>query len=388
MSDASSRARKFPRAIDLNQGAAKPSEEPKVEAVDPKIASVPVSSLSRQTTALNLGILTPLYQNPGISEIMVNDLRPIMIEQEGKIFSTGACFANAVDLYTALSNIVVASGRNFTKNEPFYSGVLPDGSRFQIILPPVSRGGPSLTIRKYVQRHNAEDLIQRGTLTSEISYFLNACVVGKLSVLFSGGTGSGKTTLLNVCANMIPRAERIITIEDTPEISIPHVNSVSLHTQATAGLHARDLLSHTLRMRPDRILLGECRGAEALEVLQIMNTGHEGSMTTIHANSPRDALSRFETLCLMAGLDLSVATLRKMISEAFDVIVQVERTKTGHRRVSTICEITGMESDIITLQDIFVCKDENGPAGFSGYVPTFVAKLRARGVNFPEKSFK
>jgi pilus assembly protein CpaF len=270
--------------------------------------------------------------------------------------------------------------------------MLPDGSRVNIVTQPLTQLGPCLTIRKFPSRRlSLEDLIQNSFLDKRMAYFLQACTLGRLNLVVSGGTSSGKTTLLNALAMVIPKIERIVTIEDTPELLIQQINSVKLQTKpqmpASPPVTARELVANALRMRPDRIILGECRRGEAFDMLQAMNTGHEGSMTTIHANSPRDALSRLETLCLLAGVDLPVVALRKQISEAIDLVVQTKRFRDGKRRVVAISEVTGMEGEIITTQEIFTTSPDGSQFKCTGFVPTFMDRLKENGFELPAGFF-
>jgi pilus assembly protein CpaF len=281
--------------------------------------------------------------------------------------------------------------------------MLPDGSRVNIVAPPITLGGPSLTIRRFpVKSLTVPDLIRLGTLDQRMAQFLQACVVGKLNILLSGGTGSGKSTLLGALAQWIPTSERLVIIEDTPELRIPHTNSVRLQTKpqmpGSPPVTARDLVANSLRMRPDRILVGECRKAEAFDMLQAMNTGHEGSMTTLHANSPRDALSRLETLCMLANSELPLLVIRKQIESAVDLIIQIKRMRDGSRRISSIAEVNGMEGDTLIMQDIFRYQSgmdgdgeltERSSIGFSGtgIVPRLTERLKEEGIGVPPNFF-
>ncbi len=347
-----------------------------------------------------MGPLDAFMKDPSITEIMVNDLRNVMLEKEGKLQFSGFSYTSLDDLNRLTRSILDITGRILSPESPYVDTMLPDGSRVNIVGPPLTIYGPCLTIRKFpARRITIQDLMTQDSLDQRMAYFLNACVIGKMNILICGGTGSGKTTLLNVLASFIPKSERLITIEDTPELSIPHFNSVRLQTKlqtpTSAPVTARDLVANALRMRPDRIIVGECRRSEAFDMLQAMNTGHSGSMTTIHANSPRDGLARLETLCLLSGSELPLNALRKQIANALDLIVQIKRFRNGKRRVTAISEVTGMEGDTLTLQDIFQFEmnpmsgdgGEGGTFKVLGMVPTFVDRLREQGVEFPQHYF-
>ena len=342
-----------------------------------------------------MGPLDALMKDPSISEIMVNDLRNVIVEKNGVLQTFGFTYRSLDELNHLTRNILDITGRVLTPEQPYVDTMLADGSRVNIVAPPLTLIGPCITIRKFPsQRPSIHDLMANETLDQRIAYFLNVCVLGKLNLLVCGGTGSGKTTLLNVLTSLIPKAERLITIEDTPELSIQHVNSVRLQTKpqspSTPAITARDLVANALRMRPDRIIVGECRRSEAFDMLQAMNTGHLGSMTTIHANSPRDGLTRLETLCMLAGIELPLIALRKQISSAVDLIIQVKRFRNGKRRVVAITEVTGIEAESITLQDIFTFEAEATESGVfkaTGMVPTFIDRLRDQGIELPRNYF-
>ena len=348
----------------------------------------------------DMGLLEPFMKDPSITEIMVNDLRNVMLEKEGKLQFSGLAYPSLDELNRLTRTILDLTGRFLTPDSPYVDVMLPDGSRVNIVAPPLTTLGPCITIRKFpLRRLGINDLIASESVDQRMAYFLNVCVVGKLNILVSGGTGTGKTTLLNVLTSFIPKKERIITIEDIPELNIQHFNSVKLQTKpqtpASAPVTARELVANSLRMRPDRVIVGECRRAEAFDMLQAMNTGHAGSMTTLHANSPRDALSRLETLCMLAGVDLPLVAIRKQIVSALDLIIQIQRFRNGKRRVVAITEVTGIESDTITLQDLFLFEIdptsgehfENGFFKPTGLVPTFVKRLREMGIEFPSNYF-
>ncbi|MGK5082412.1 CpaF family protein [Bdellovibrionota bacterium FG-1] len=369
----------------------------------PPIAETPAPPTPPKTAPKmpEMGAIEPLMKDPLISEIMINDLRNVMIEKEGKLMFSGFAYPSLDELNRLVRNILDITGRILSPDQPYVDVMLPDGSRVNIIAPPLTVNGPSITIRKFpARRMSIDDLMGQNTLDRRMAYFLNICVVGRINILVSGGTGSGKTTLLNVLSSFIPKNERLITIEDTPELQMNHVNSVRLQSKpqspASPAISARELVANALRMRPDRILVGECRRAEAFDMLQAMNTGHDGSMTTIHANSPRDALSRVETLCLMAEVELPLLAIRKQIASALDLVIQIKRFRTGKRKIIAISEVTGIEADTITLQDIFSFESDLRTAGASpdqgqfrstGLVPTFVEKLRTNGIDFPAGFF-
>lgn len=345
-----------------------------------------------------MGALDIFMKDPKITEIMVNDLRNVMIEKDGKMAFSGFSYLSLDELNRLTRNILDITGRILSPDQPYVDTMLPDGSRVNIVGPPLTIQGPCLTIRKFpAQRLTIHDLMAGDCVDQRMAYFFNACVMGQLNILVCGGTGSGKTTLLNVLAAFIPKGERVITIEDTPELSIQHFNSVRLQTKPSTptspAVTARDLVANSLRMRPDRIIVGECRRSEAFDMLQAMNTGHSGSMTTLHANSPRDALSRVETLCMFAGTDLPTIAIRKQIASAIDLIVHVKRFRNGKRRVVLVSEVTGMEGEVITLQDIFLyelnpqSQGETGAFKVTGFVPTFLERLRENGVELPRNYF-
>lgn len=353
---------------------------------------------------ISLGRLDPFLTDPAVTEIMVNDIRNIVIEKQGKLWHAQHPFRTLEELQNVVQSILLITGKSLNPDHPYLDTMLPDGSRVNIVIPPLTLVGPCLTIRKFPsQNFSAQDLIQFGTFDQRIAYFLNCCVVARLNILVSGGTGSGKTTLLNVLSTFIPKNERVITIEDTPELALQHPNSVRLQTKPrtpeSEGISTRDLLANCLRMRPDRIVIGECRRGEAFDMLQAMNTGHDGSMSTIHANSVRDSLSRLETLCLSAGLEVPVPIIRKQVSNALDLLIQVQRFRSGKRRVIQVSEITGMEGDVITLQDIFRYEPapilpgqppttEAGKFKPTGFIPTCLEKLRNAGIELPANYFQ
>jgi pilus assembly protein CpaF len=348
-----------------------------------------------------MGPLEVFMKDPTVTEVMVNDLRNVMVEKDGKLMFSGFSYQSIDELNRLTRNILDVTGRVLSPDQPYVDVMLADGSRVNIVGPPLTLSGPCLTIRKFPARKiTIDDLMSYGALDRRMAYFFNVCVVGRLNILVSGGTGSGKTTLLNVLSSFVPKGERLVTIEDTAELQIGHFNSVRLQTKpqspGSAAIGARELVANALRMRPDRIIVGECRRAEAFDMLQAMNTGHEGSMTTLHANSPRDAIARLETLCLTAGVDLPLLAVRKQIQSALDLIVQIKRFRDGKRRIVSVTEVTGMEGEVVTLQDIFVWGAASqgsapgaAPGEFkcTGFVPSFVERLRAQGIEFPQGYF-
>jgi len=327
---------------------------------------VKIETIERELVqeAIGLGPLEYLTVLDDITEIMVNSADEVYVECKGTLYRTDTAFADDNQVLAAIERIVAPLGRRIDESSPMVDARLPDGSRVNAIIPPLSLNGPSITIRKFSKTpFNINDIIGFNTLTSDMAEFLRACVMVRKNIIISGGTGSGKTTLLNVLSNYLPNRERIVTIEDAAELQLHQENIVRLESrppniEGKGEINIRDLVRNSLRMRPDRIVVGECRGGEALDMLQAMNTGHDGSLTTIHANTPRDALARLETLVLMAGFDLPLRAIREQVASAIDVIVQVNRERDGSRKVTNISEITKMEGDIITLQDIFVFQNE------------------------------
>ena len=339
------------------------------------------------------GPISPLLRSDKVDEIMVNGPDMIFVESRGKIYETGARFFNEKHLHTIIQRIVEPLGRHVDDASPMVDARLPDGSRVNAIIPPLSLKGASVTIRKFAKKKlTADDLIAFGSMTKGIDLFLQEAVRAAQNILVSGGTGSGKTTLLNVLSQYIPADERVITIEDSAELKLSHRNLVSLESrpaniEGKGRIQIRDLVVNALRMRPDRIIVGECRGSEALDMLQAMNTGHDGSLTTCHANSPRDAISRLENMVLMSGIDFPVTAIREQIASAINLIVQQTRLPDGSRKIVQISEITGREKDVVLMHDIFVFKqtgyDENGKIVGeyypTGNIPAFVEKLRLKG---------
>ena len=339
------------------------------------------------------GPITPLLRATDISEIMVNGPDHVFLESKGKLYATGVRFFNDRHLQQIIHRIVDPLGRHIDEACPLADARLPDGSRVNAVIPPLALDGSSLTIRKFSDKKlQTSDLIEFGSMTEEMALFLEEAVRSRQNIIVSGGTGSGKTTLLNVLSEFIPEGERVITVEDSAELKLSHSNIVRLEArpaniEGKGRVTIRDLVVNTLRMRPDRIIVGECRGAEALDMLQAMNTGHDGSLTTCHANSPRDAVSRLENMVMMAGYELPSSAIRDQVASAVDLIVQQNRLVDGSRKIVAITEVTGREGDVITMQDIFVFKQEKidgngrvvGQHTATGNIPYFVEKLRESG---------
>jgi len=354
---------------------------------------------------LGYGPIDPFLRDETVSEVMVNDHRTVYIERKGKITLTNARFVDEQHLERIIDKIVSQIGRRIDESSPMVDARLPDGSRVNAIIPPLAVRGSCLTIRKFRKDPlKMEDLIKYGTLSPKGAQFLELCVKGALNVVISGGTGSGKTTTLNVLSGAIPTEERIITVEDAAELQLKQEHVITLESrpaniEGKGMVSIRDLVRNTLRMRPDRIVVGECRGPETVDMLQAMNTGHDGSMTTIHANNPREALSRVETLVLTAGVDLPLRAIREQAAGAIDLIVQVSRLVDGSRRITHITEVGKMEGETITLQDIFIAKpdDEGAQSGatsrllghlqMTGIKPGFLDKLAQNGVTIPISFF-
>ncbi len=351
---------------------------------------------------LGLGPLEPFIRDPEVTDVLVNGWDQIYVERGGKLYWTGAKFHDDAQLRRTIDKIVGKVGRRIDESSPYVDARLPDGSRVNAIIPPLAIDGPAVSIRKFsADPYQAEDLISFGTLTPQTVELLEACVRGRLNILVSGGTGAGKTTTLNVLSSFLPDDERIVTIEDAAELRLqqPHVVRLEYRPPNIEGkgeVTIRDLVRNALRMRPDRIVVGEVRGAETLDMMQAMNTGHDGSISTIHSNSPRDALARLETMAMMAGMDLGVRAIREQIASALDLIVHQARMKDGVRRITHVTEIVGMEGDVITLQDLFLFDysagiDENGKflgtLKSTGLRPRFVEKLAERGIVLPAEVF-
>lgn len=348
-----------------------------------------------------LGPIEPFLKDETVTEVMVNGPKKIYIERQGKLHLTNAQFHDNAHLMGIIEKIVTPLGRHVDEASPLVDARLEDGSRVNIVIPPLSLIGPCLTIRKFSKTPlSVENLISYGTLSREMADFLSACVKAKLNIMVSGGTGSGKTTTLNVLSSFIPTDERIVTIEDAAELRLeqPHVvtlESRPANIEGKGAVTIRDLVRNALRMRPDRIIVGEVRGGEALDMLQAMNTGHDGSLTTAHANSPRDVLSRLETMVLMSGFELPVRAIRTQIASALDLIIHQSRIQDGSRKITYITEVQQMEGDVIVLQDLFRYHqtgfDENGKAVGSfeptGLQPLFLSKFKIHGVEVPKSLF-
>ena len=353
--------------------------------------------------AIGLGPLEELLEDDSVSEIMVNRFDEIYVERSGRLIKHPMTFTGDRAVLGVIERIVAPLGRRIDESSPMVDARLKDGSRVNAIIPPLALKGACLTIRKFAKRKlDATDLVKFGSISPAMAQFLEVCVIARKNIIVSGGTGSGKTTLLNILSNFIPHQERIITVEDAAELKLHHEHLISLESRPSnvegkGAVQIRDLVKNTLRMRPDRIVVGECRGAEALDMLQAMNTGHEGSLTTLHANTPRDGLARLETMILMAGMDLPLQAIREQITSAVDVIVQQTRFSCGTRLVTSITEVTGMESGKVQLQEIFRFHNqgytgENGKVRglFTGcdMVPSFYEELRATGLNLDMGIFK
>ncbi|MGM0754156.1 MAG: CpaF family protein [Bacillota bacterium] len=351
---------------------------------------------------LGYGPITPLLEDPSISEVMVNGPHQIYYEQHGKLIRSSVTFRDDQHVQRIIEKIVSPIGRRVDESSPMVDARLPNGSRVNAIIPPLSLIGPIVTIRKFSDTpFSVEDLTQFGTLNQDMAEFLEVCVLGRLNIFISGGTGSGKTSTLNVLSSFIPHDERIVTIEDAAELQLSQDHIISLESRPTniegkGEITIRDLVRNALRMRPDRIVVGEVRGAEALDMLQAMNTGHDGSLSTGHANSPRDMLARLETMVMMAGFDLPVRAIREQIANALDVIVQQVRLKDGSRKITHITEVQGMEGETIVLQDLFHYKETGwshdgkvqGRFVSTGIRPTFIEQLEGNGLTVSSSWFK
>jgi len=349
---------------------------------------------------LGLGPLQPLLEDESVTEIMVNGAKNIYVERKGKLHRVPVTFESNDHVMRIIDRIVAPLGRRIDESSPYVDARLADGSRVNAVIPPISLIGPTLTIRKFSKIPiSLEQLIQFGTLTAEALQFLKACVESRLNILISGGTGSGKTTLLNILSTFIPSDERILTIENAAELQLRQEHVVTLESrppniEGRGEITVRMLVVNALRMRPDRIIVGEIRDEAALDMLQAMNTGHDGSMTTLHSNSPRDTLSRLETMTLMAGMELPVRAVREQIASAINLVIHQERMRDGSRRVTNITEVSGMEGDVITTTDIFVFEQtgfENGKVlgrlRPSGLRPKFMDKLEGAGIHLPPSIF-
>ena len=349
---------------------------------------------------LGLGPLQPLLEDDTITEIMVNGAKNIYIERKGKIHRVPVTFENNDHVMRIIDRIVAPLGRRIDESSPYVDARLPDGSRVNAVIPPISLVGPVLTIRKFSRNPiTVEQLIQFGSITQEAIQFLKACVEARLNIVISGGTGSGKTTFLNILSGFIPADERIITIENAAELQLRQEHVITLESrppniEGRGEITIRDLVINSLRMRPERIIVGEIRDEAALDMLQAMNTGHDGSMTTLHSNGPRDTLARMETMTLMAGMDLPSRAIREQVASAIDLICHQERMRDGTRKITNLTEISGMEGEVITMTDIFVFEQtgiENGQVAGrlrpTGLRPKFMDKIEAAGINLPPSIF-
>jgi pilus assembly protein CpaF len=350
---------------------------------------------------LGYGPIQPLLNDPDVDEVMVNGPKKVYVEKKGKLIRTAVTFENNEQVLRVIDRIILPLGRRVDADSPTVDARLPDGSRVNAVVPPVAIDGASITIRKFRKdKLSMQQLVEFGSITAPMAEFLKACVISRLNIIISGGTGSGKTTLLNVLSSLIPENERIVTIEDAAELQLQQEHIVRLETKAAnlegkGQVTIRDLVRNALRMRPDRIIVGECRSGETLDMLQAMNTGHDGSLTTLHANTPRDALSRTETMVLMAGMDLPIKVIRQQVSAAIDLIVQQTRLKDGTRKVTAVTEVAGMEGDTIVLTDIFRYEQTGttpdgkivGQLKPTGIRPLFTPRLEAAGFKLPPEVF-
>ena len=349
---------------------------------------------------LGFGPLEPLLSDETITEIMVNGPKNVFIERKGNIHRANISFEDDDHVLRILDRIVAPLGRRIDESSPLVDARLPDGSRVNAVIRPVSLVGPTITIRKFFKKPlTVEDLIRYGSITKEIVEFLRACIISRLNLIVSGGTGSGKTTLLNVLSGFIPNDERIVTIENAAELQLRQEHVVTLESrppniEGKGAVTIQDLVVNSLRMRPDRIIVGECRAGEALDMLQAMNTGHDGSLTTAHSNSPRDTIARLEVMCLMAGMDLPVRAIREQIASAVDLVAHQERLRDGSRKVVRVTEVQGMEGDMITMSDIFEYEQTGVEGGLivgrirpTGIRPKFTDRIEAAGIYLPPSVF-
>jgi pilus assembly protein CpaF len=399
--------------LDADQIAAMPSEERRKvveQAAEtllrremPSVGGITRDQIVSRVVdeVVGLGPIDALMRDPSISEVMVNAADEVFFEREGIIYLSDVRFRDDAHISRVIERIVAPIGRRVDEASPMVDARLPDGSRVNVIIPPVSPKGPTITIRKFrADKLTMEDLVRAGTVTAECVEFLKACVKTKLNILISGGTGTGKTTFLNALSAYIPDSERIITIEDPVEMKLqqPHIVTLEARPANIDGkgeIAQRDLLRNTLRMRPDRIIIGEVRGSEAFDMLNAMNTGHEGSLTTVHANSPRDALARIENMVLMANLELPDRAIREQVSSALHLMIQLQRHADGVRRVTHVTEVAGMEGQVVTLQDLFVFQQTtvdsegriHGVFTPTGIRPTFAEKFEQGGIRLPDGLF-
>jgi pilus assembly protein CpaF len=352
--------------------------------------------------ALGLGPLEELLDDDGVTEIIVNGADSVYVERDGRLERSERTFSSDRAVLGVIERIVAPIGRRIDESSPMVDARLKDGSRVNAIIPPLAIKGPCLTIRKFTREPlQIDDLVTSSTLTPEVATFLETCVLARKNIVISGGTGSGKTTTLNVLSGFIPESERIITIEDAAELKLEQEHVVALESrppniEGKGAVTIRDLVRNALRMRPDRVVVGECRGGEALDMLQAMNTGHEGSLTTVHANGPRDALSRLETMVLMSGMELPLRAIRDQIASAVDIVVQQTRFPDGSRRVTHVSEVTGMEGDVVSMQDLFVFTQRGfdrsgkvqGTLAPTGAMPRFYEDLEAQGLEADRSIFQ
>jgi pilus assembly protein CpaF len=350
---------------------------------------------------LGHGPIERLLADDSVTEIMVNGPFDIWVERQGRLYQTTVRFNDDSHLRRIINKMVAQVGRRIDESSPMVDARLPDGSRVNAVIPPLSLSGPLVTIRKFAnKRLDLQEMVRLGTLSDETVDFLQRCIAAQLNILISGGTGTGKTTLLNALSQAVSDSERIVTIEDAAELQLKQQHVLRLegrpkNIEGQGEITIRDLVRNALRMRPDRIIVGEVRGAEALDMLQAMNTGHDGSLTTVHANAPRDALARIETMVLMAGYDLPLRAIRQQVASALDMILHLERLEDGSRRVTAITEVQRMESEVITLQEVFAFKIENirqdrtvvGHLAATGLRPTFLYKFEKRGISMPNDLF-
>ena len=350
---------------------------------------------------LGYGPIQPLLDDPDITEIMVNGPKSVYVEKKGQLTKSSVVFDDDNHVLQIIDRIILPLGRRVDADSPTVDARLPDGSRVNAVIQPIAIDGPCITIRKFSkERLGIDELIDFGSITDKMAEFMRACVLAHLNIIISGGTGSGKTTLLNVLSGFIPETERIITIEDAAELQLQQDHVLRLETkpanvEGRGAVTIRELVRNSLRMRPDRIVVGECRGGEALDMLQAMNTGHDGSLTTVHSNSPRDAIARLETLVLMAGMDLPLKVVRQQIASAVDLIVQQSRLTDGSRKVTAVTEVAGMEGDIVVLTDVFKFEQTNvtadgkvvGALKPTGIRPLFTPRLEAAGVKLGAEVF-
>ncbi|KJS21772.1 MAG: type II secretion system protein E [Clostridiaceae bacterium BRH_c20a] len=395
------------KAINISDDSLEKKVEEFVAAIlDRDAGFLPFSERQKITSemlaeVLGFGPIEKLINNEEVTEIMVNGPKQVYVEKKGKLTLTDITFRDDNHVMHIIEKIVAPIGRRIDESMPMVDARLPDGSRVNAIIPPLSLKGPSITIRKFFKDPlKIHDLIRFGTVTAPIAKFLDACVKARLNIVISGGTGSGKTTTLNVLSSFIPNDERIVTIEDAAELQLGQEHVLTLETRSPniegkGAITMRDLVRNSLRMRPDRIVVGEVRSGEALDMLQAMNTGHDGSLTTGHANTPRDMLARLETMVLMAGMDLPVRAIREQMAAAIDIIVQQNRLRDGSRRITHITEVVGMEGDVIVLQDIFKYEqmgigdkgDIIGEHRATGIMPKFISQIEAEGIKLPDHIF-